>query len=243
MARASRHQRLQEEVNVTSESSDFNESFSLPRVEVLSEDDELVDTEEFIPEEFYKEWMSCQNKYTIKIMALILMDTFRTCFRLTDVRAAEEAGLVVGYSERSIREWHKEFYENEGEFGESLKGKHCRPYVLDDENCRKKALTWLHERAYDKDQPCMTAYTFANWVNSDLLPNTHLPSGFPLLLHALPENGCIVLGSLLNPVKKAYILIDMYNISKKSVRHFFKILQFKQVMYQLTPGPYDDFYI
>ena len=51
MARASWHQRLQEEVHVASESDDFNESFSLPRVEVLS-DDECVDAVEFIPEEF-----------------------------------------------------------------------------------------------------------------------------------------------------------------------------------------------
>lgn len=41
--------------------------------------------------------------------------------------------------------------KNEGEIGESLKGKHRQPYVLDDENCQKKALACLHERAYDKD--------------------------------------------------------------------------------------------
>ena len=61
--------------------------------------------------------------------------------------------LFVGYSERSIRSWRKEFYENEGEFDESLKSKHSRPYVLDDEKCRKKALDWLRERIHVKDQP------------------------------------------------------------------------------------------
>ena len=35
-------------------------SLSLPRVEVLS-DDECVDTEEVIPTENYKEWISCQS--------------------------------------------------------------------------------------------------------------------------------------------------------------------------------------
>ena len=54
MARASRHRRLQNKVHVASESNDFNKSFSLPWVEVLS-DDECVDTVEFILEEFYKE--------------------------------------------------------------------------------------------------------------------------------------------------------------------------------------------
>ena len=97
-------------------------------------------------------------------MALILMNTFRTRFGLTDVAAATEAGLVVAYNESGIWDRRKEFYDNEGEFYESLKGKYHRPYVLDDENCQKKALTWLHEKAYDKDQPCMTAYSFAYWV-------------------------------------------------------------------------------
>ena len=124
-------------VNVASESDDFNEF--LPRLEVLS-DDESEDTVEFIPEEFYKEWIRCQSKYTIKIMALILMDTFKTRFGLTDVAAATEAGLVVGYKERSIRDWRKEFYDNEGEFHESLKGKYHQPYVLDDKHGQKKLL-------------------------------------------------------------------------------------------------------
>ena len=46
------------------------------------------------------QWISCQNKFTIKIMAYILMDIFRSHFGLTDVAAATEAGLVVGYSEK-----------------------------------------------------------------------------------------------------------------------------------------------
>ena len=75
VARVSRHKSLEEEIDlITSESSDGNESFSLPRVEVLSDDDEFVDPEEFIPEDIYKEWISCQNKYTFKIIALILIE-------------------------------------------------------------------------------------------------------------------------------------------------------------------------
>ena len=61
-------------------------------------------------------------------------------------------------------------------FNEDLKGKHYGPYVLDDENCQKIALAWLHVKAYDKDQPSMAATTFANL---ELLLNSHLPLGFP----------------------------------------------------------------
>ena len=180
LARCSKLERLEDDVESTPEANDLNESVDLPRVEEPSDDDDdSIEFEEFEPEEFYKVWVNCQSKYTIKILALILMDTFRTRFCLTDVAAASKAGHIVGYSERSIRSWHTDFYSNKREFEESLRGKHSRPYVLDDEICRKKALPWLHERAYDKAQPSMTAATFANWVNSDLLPNSVLPPGFP----------------------------------------------------------------
>ena len=56
----------------------------------------------------------------------------------------------MGYNERNIRAWHTEFYENEGEFEETMGGKYSRAHVLDDEICKKKALVWLHNRAYDK---------------------------------------------------------------------------------------------
>lgn len=38
--------------------------------------------------------------------------------------------------------------------------KHNCPYVLDDENCCMQVLSWLHESAYKKDQPNMTAAAF-----------------------------------------------------------------------------------
>ena len=65
-ARAARHQRLQEDADVTPEATDLDESLTLPRVEIPS-DDRSTDDETFVPEEFYKEWIGFQNKYTIKI--------------------------------------------------------------------------------------------------------------------------------------------------------------------------------
>jgi len=147
-ARDAKIQRLEdehEEDPTETSSSDLDESIIMLRVEIAS-DDECIESEKFVPGEFYREWVNCQTKYTIKILALLLMDTFRERFGLTDVAAATEAGKVVGYSERSIRTWHTEFYENEDEFEVTLKGKHTRAHFEDDENCRKKALAWLHNR-------------------------------------------------------------------------------------------------
>ena len=48
------------------------------------------------------------------MLSLILMDTFTARFELTDVAAASESGHIVGYSERSVCTWRKEFYEMKG---------------------------------------------------------------------------------------------------------------------------------
>jgi len=113
------------------------------------------------------------------MMAIVFMDTFIEQFGLTNVAAATEASLVVGYNEQTIRLWHIDFYSNKGEFSASAQGNHTRLYVLDDETCHKNALSWLRKSAYQSGQPNMTAATLAEWVNADLLSNSHLPPGFP----------------------------------------------------------------
>ena len=78
-ARAAKQRKLQVDSNAMSASSSvdvpLNESLVLPRVE--PEIDEQVDSEdeefsESNAQEFYKEWIECQPKYTIKMMAVVL---------------------------------------------------------------------------------------------------------------------------------------------------------------------------
>jgi len=52
-----------------------------------------------------------------------MMDVFRIRFQLTDVAAATDASLVAGFNEKSIRKWRHEFYEGNGDFPESERGK------------------------------------------------------------------------------------------------------------------------
>ena len=129
-ARAAKQRKLQLDSDAMSASSSGDvplyESLVLPRVE--PEIDEQVDSEdeefsENTAQEFYKEWIECQPKYTIKIMAVVLMDTFRIRFGLTDVAAAKEAGLVVGFNEKTICMWRNNFYECKGGFSDSVQGK------------------------------------------------------------------------------------------------------------------------
>ena len=129
----------------------------------------------------YKDWLDQQAKDTIKMISLIAMDTFIKRFGLTQVNAAKEASLLVGckYNEKTIRYWRKDFYANHGEFSESSQGKHNRPYILDDENCRKKAAEWVRSNASVKGKPNMTSNDFKTWVNTELLPNISIPMNSP----------------------------------------------------------------
>ena len=116
----------------------------------FSEDDAMTN---------YKEWISCQPKESTKMIAILMMDVFRMRFGLMDVSAAKESGLAVGFNEKTIRIWRNEYHQCHGDFTASGSGKHSRPYVLDDENC-KKALSWLHDNVCQKNMPNLTAASF-----------------------------------------------------------------------------------
>ena len=47
------------------------------------------------------------------MIAIVLMDTFKTRFDLTNIVVA---GMVVGFGEKAIRTWRTDFYANCGEF-------------------------------------------------------------------------------------------------------------------------------
>ena len=69
------------------------------------------------------------------MISLIFMDMFRERFGLTDVIAASEAGMVVGFNKKFICTWRNNFYENHGDFSETNKSKHSRSYMLDNDEC------------------------------------------------------------------------------------------------------------
>ena len=54
--------------------------------------------------------------------------------------------------------------------------RHC---VYHDEALNHKAAEWVREHAFVKGELNMTAQSFCDWVNNDLLPSSHLPPHFP----------------------------------------------------------------
>ena len=139
-------------------------------------------TEEFSiisAEHIYYDWLQQLPKSDVKMMAMVAMDTFIARFGLTTVGAAKEVGLFLQLNEKTVRTWRKDFYANHGSLSESRQGKHARPYVLDDEECRRKAREWVRLNATSKGTPNMTATMFSSWVNTKLLPHSDLPPGCP----------------------------------------------------------------
>ena len=125
---------------------------------------------------------------TLKVLAVMMTDCFMTRFGLTTVAAAKESGMLFDVNEKTVRNWRNEFYNNNGSFHESKRGKHIRPFVLDDEECRSKAAQWVRSNASVKGKPNMTALKFCNWVNTNLLPHTDLP---PILPQSIKERTAV----------------------------------------------------
>ena len=110
---------------------------------------------------------------------MITVMAFTARFGLTAVAAAKEAGLLLDVNEKIVRTWRRDFYNNHGSFSESKQGRHSRPFVLDDENCRHRAAEWVRRIATVKGKPNLTAAKFSSWVNTDLLPSSELPPECP----------------------------------------------------------------
>ena len=91
----------------------------------------------------YDQWLNSQPKDCLKTMAAMVMDMLMDRLNFTTVGAAAEVGLLLNFSEKTVRTWRRDFYQYKGRFTESKQGKHSRNNILDDENLRSKAATWV----------------------------------------------------------------------------------------------------
>ena len=76
-------------------------------------------------------------------MAAMVMDMLMDRLNFTTVGAAAEVGLLLNFSEKTVRTWRRDFYQYKGRFTKPKQGKHSRNNILDDENLRSKAATWV----------------------------------------------------------------------------------------------------
>ena len=130
-------------------------------------------------QEIFDEWMVSMRLDQRRMLAVILIESFKTRQRMNVKEAAQEAGSIVGFNEKTVRRHRNEFFKNKGCLPESRQGKYERHCIYHDEDLNQKAREWVREHAFKKGEPNMTAAAFCEYANNHLLPSSHLPPFFP----------------------------------------------------------------
>ena len=189
--------------------------------DVLDTEDEAVDPSmksdtDHIVETFCEEWVSQLDRDDRFSLGLFLCSQMTRHLEIKETRAAELAGLMIGKSDKTIREWRKQFYENDGVhvIPESQQGKYV-PAV------RRAVVKWgswinLRQPGIYGENVCVKGWLnlivakFCEWVNEDLLSTQHLSQVFPARLELRPqENGWASWDLVWCPKRKGHLLMGM----------------------------------
>ena len=119
---------------------------------------------------FFEDWIFSLKRDDKKMMSMMMYDNYVSRFGLGKTAAAVEVGQVLGVSDKTIRLWRRDFLTHGGEFSEYQRGMYARYIVIEDEEYKKVALTWIRANSSVKGRPNMTASDFHSWVVSVLLP-------------------------------------------------------------------------
>ena len=131
-------------------------------------------------EQFVEEWVLHLDRDDKISLSLFICFHLEKIFQFTQTNAAEYASIMLGKSDRTIRQWRTDFTANNGEIPENKQGRYQRTGILwSSEELNKKATRFIQSNANVKGQPNLTSGDFCQWVNNDLLPNACLEPGFP----------------------------------------------------------------
>jgi len=76
---------------------------------------------------------------------------------LIKTAAAVEVGLNLGVSDKTVQLWCRDLITNGGEFSEYQQGKYECYIIIDNEEYKEMALTWIRLNTSVKGRPNMTA--------------------------------------------------------------------------------------
>jgi hypothetical protein len=151
-------------------------------------DSSLKEDKDHITDAFCEDWATHLDRDDRVSLGIFLYFQLLKVLSMGEVKAAEVAGMMIGKSERIIREWRSHFLEN-GEIPECKQGMYERSGVLwTNEELNKTAGDNIRSNANVKGKPNLTVGQFCHWVNNDLLWNLGFPERFLLKYHA---NGCM----------------------------------------------------
>lgn len=130
-------------------------------------------------EEFIEEWVSALDREDKMSLGLFLTYNLEYTLNFTATKSAEYAALMMGRSDRTIRQWRSDFMIN-GEILDNKQGTYQRKGLLwSSEELNKKASKFVRENVNIKGQPNLTSGSFCSWINECLLPNSCLVPGYP----------------------------------------------------------------
>lgn len=151
------------------EDEDVDPSFDL--------DSSIKEDVEHMVDSFCEEWVLQLERDDKVALGLFLSFQLSKHLNLGETRSAEFAGLMIGRSDRTVREWRSYFYNNDGEIPDCKQGKYQRSGVLwSSEDLNTKAIKYVRNNSSVKGRPNLTVGSFSEWINNALFPNE---PGFP----------------------------------------------------------------
>ena len=139
-------------------------------------DSSMKEDKDHMTDKFCEEWATHLDRDDRVSLGLFLY------FQLTNMgetKAAEVAGIMIGKSERTIREWRSYFIEN-GEIPECKQGKYQRTGVLwTSEELNKIAGDYIRSNSNVKGRPNLTVSQFCLGSTTIFFQMKHWNRGFP----------------------------------------------------------------
>lgn len=143
-------------------------------------DESIMSDHDHMEDNFCEQWVSQLDWEDRTSLGLFLCFQLKSVLGKGDIEAAELAGLITSKSDKTIRDWRSKFVESGGSIPESKQGAYQRTGIMwTSETLNKKATTYIRENAARRGAANLTAASFCQWVNCDLLPNETLEPGFP----------------------------------------------------------------
>ena len=93
-----------------------------------------------------------------KMLAVTLMENFKTRQKMNVKDAAREAGSIVGFSDKTVCKYRNNFFANKGSLTALKLGKYERHCVYRDEQLNHKSAEWVRAHAFLKGEPNMTTH-------------------------------------------------------------------------------------
>ena len=129
--------------------------------------------------QFVEDWLLTLDRDTMISLGLFLQYNLTNLLSMATTKAAEYTGIMLGKSDRTVRQWKADFREN-GCIPDTKQGRYQRSGILwSSEDLNKKAYKFVRENTNVKGRPNLTKHSFCHWVNDELLPNEILEPGFP----------------------------------------------------------------